>query len=197
MGTLKKKWQDPEFRETMMAKFKNRRSSGKMDSESRLKKSEAMKVKWQDETYRERAMNGMAKWRKTVVRPTKLKVAPKPRNGKTKRPVRDKALLKKKIRIKEKKKTRSLSKAPTVDLDPSSRHNSKQSHEELEEEQRIRRMKTEKRHLYNALYGDDSDENGNKEIPPDIDKLATNLLADLFEPLDDDLDNFDPYGLDE
>jgi len=69
--TLKKKWEDPEFRANMMAKFKTRKRTVKDDSH-RKKISEAMKRKWMDEEYRRRATEGMAKGREIVLERQKI-----------------------------------------------------------------------------------------------------------------------------
>lgn len=60
--TLKKKWQDPEFRAYMMERIAQRKKPApKAGNSHREKISEAMKKKWQDKEYRERAMTGMKK----------------------------------------------------------------------------------------------------------------------------------------
>ena len=65
--TLKKKWEDPNFRASMMEKFKNRKfRSGERAESHRQKISIAMKRKWRDEEYRKRATAGMAKGREGV-----------------------------------------------------------------------------------------------------------------------------------
>jgi len=63
--SLKKRWEDPEFRAHMMEKFANRKSQqgDKRDESHRRKISVAMKRKWADEEYRKRATAGMAKGR--------------------------------------------------------------------------------------------------------------------------------------
>lgn len=67
--TLKRRWEDPEFRAKMMSKFANRKSgSGARDESHRQKISAAMKRKWLDEEYRQRATEGMAKGREAIAR---------------------------------------------------------------------------------------------------------------------------------
>lgn len=62
--SLKKKWQDPEFRSGMMDKM-SKRKSGKdttsYDKDHRKKISEAMKRKWQDSSYREKTLTSIKK----------------------------------------------------------------------------------------------------------------------------------------
>ena len=60
-NTLKKKWEDPEFRAYMMEKIKQRKKPAKPSAEHREKISQAMKKKWQDDTYREKAVGNMRK----------------------------------------------------------------------------------------------------------------------------------------
>ena len=61
-NTLKKKWQDPEFRAYMMEKMAKRKQpkDRTKSDEYRRKISESMKRKWEDPSYRARAINGMA-----------------------------------------------------------------------------------------------------------------------------------------
>lgn len=62
-NTLKKKWEDPEFRAYMMEKIKQRKKPAKPSAEHREKISQAMKKKWKDDTYREKAVGNMRKTR--------------------------------------------------------------------------------------------------------------------------------------
>jgi hypothetical protein len=63
--TLKKRWEDPEFRNKMMESFANRKSDSSRSKQisHRQRISAAMKKKWMDEEYRQRATEGMAKVR--------------------------------------------------------------------------------------------------------------------------------------
>lgn len=64
--TLKKKWEDPEFRAEMLDKFANRRAVSRSRNQShRQRISAAMKRKWMDEEYRKRALEGMARGRES------------------------------------------------------------------------------------------------------------------------------------
>jgi len=65
--TLKKKWEDPEFRAEMLDKFANRRAASRSRNQShRQRISVAMKKKWMDEEYRKRALQGMARGRESA-----------------------------------------------------------------------------------------------------------------------------------
>lgn len=69
--TLKKKWQDPEFRQYMLDKMATRNSNKNTQHSlsHRQKISDSMKRKWrEDEHYRNKAINGMTKVRGTVSR---------------------------------------------------------------------------------------------------------------------------------
>lgn len=60
--TLRKKWEDPEFRAYMMERMATRKkSSAVVDDEHRRKISQAMKKKWKDASYRAKAVKGMKK----------------------------------------------------------------------------------------------------------------------------------------
>ncbi|KAI2494029.1 Intron-encoded nuclease repeat 2 [Fragilaria crotonensis] len=58
--TLKAKWLEPDFREKMMEKIRNRRAaSNNRDDDYRRKISEAMKAKWQDDDYRNKTTSSI------------------------------------------------------------------------------------------------------------------------------------------
>ena len=63
--TLRKRWEDPDFRTKMMTSFANRRADATRSKQQshRQRISAAMKQKWMDEEYRKRATEGMAKVR--------------------------------------------------------------------------------------------------------------------------------------
>ncbi len=63
--TLKKRWEDPDFRTKMMTSFANRKADSTRSKQQshRQRISDAMKQKWMDEEYRKRATEGMAKVR--------------------------------------------------------------------------------------------------------------------------------------
>ena len=78
--TLKKRWEEPEFRATMMEKFAHRKhSSGTRDSSHRKKISAAMKKKWMDEEYRKRATEGMAKGREREAKKVRMAMPLQPK----------------------------------------------------------------------------------------------------------------------
>ena len=66
-STLKKKWEDPEFRAYMMEKIKQRKKPAKPSAEHREKISQAMKKKWKDDSYREKAVGNMRKTRRKTM----------------------------------------------------------------------------------------------------------------------------------
>jgi len=60
--TLKKKWENPEFRQEMLEKMQKRRKSSPIASdEYRQKISNSMKKKWQDPEYRAKTIDSMFK----------------------------------------------------------------------------------------------------------------------------------------
>lgn len=67
-NTLKRKWQDPHFRSTMMEKIRARKSlAGSSTCEEHKRKiSAAMRQKWLDPIYRQKALAGMAKRREEM-----------------------------------------------------------------------------------------------------------------------------------
>lgn len=238
--TLKRKWEDPEFRSLMMEKFKNRKkNSGSRDKAHREKISAAMKRKWMDEEYRKRATEGMAKGREKLelVKPaqpkmSRVKKVTSANKGDitTVQPLTKVPEKKTKTAVKRKKTTssaekKSAAKDNEVSLtaaEPittvSNKHAVKQSPKasEPEPDGSIMRLREERRDLYDLLYGDEDDgechRNGEaatpmlaslskgSEIMEDSDLLGSggllsgSSMASLLED-DDDLDDFDPYGL--
>lgn len=78
--TLKAKWLEPDFREKMMEKIRNRRAASKnRDDDYRRKISEAMKAKWQDDDYRNKTTSSIRQRTSVVAkaRPEKQQKKPK------------------------------------------------------------------------------------------------------------------------
>ena len=71
-NTLKEKWQDPEFRVSMMEKMAHRKKRSPTGDSHRKKISAAMKKKWMDDEYRKRATEGMAKVKRKVATPRQV-----------------------------------------------------------------------------------------------------------------------------
>lgn len=242
--TLKQKWEDPEFRASMMEKFKNRKtSSGSRGKTHREKISAAMKKKWMDEEYRKRATEGMAKGREKMSNTLKeaKPVAPKkPKMKKTAaatkgklssvkpltKAAEKKAATKRKKSTSTKKKSTAKGSDALTAVEPITKTSNKKSAvketpKEPEPDGSISRLREERRDLYDLLYGDEEDDDdtslptlaspaasapknrlkrevtiADRENP---DHLGTGLLggssiSSLLED-DDDLDDFDPYGL--
>lgn len=250
--SLKKRWEDPEFRAHMMEKFANRKSQqgDKRDESHRRKISVAMKRKWADEEYRKRATAGMAKGRerdygqvkevKPVKRVSQLKslepmqpIAPVASRGKKKKTkhlkssfstAKKKRSVKKRKASTTKRKTKSSSSdnnikavkaisptASTKSTDISSsdtkpRSTSSGEKSTQEEDGSISRLREERRDLYDLLYGDEDDDVGRRVNGDNIDlqpvlpgnkgiPIGSSSMSTLLGGDDDDLDDFDPYGL--
>lgn len=245
--TLKKKWEDPEFRATMMDKFKKRKTtSGSRGQAHREKISAAMKKKWMDEEYRKRATDGMAKNREKMsntVRAAKPVAPKKPRAKKATKGqlssvqpltkgVGKKTATKRKKKSSTKKKSKTKGSGALTAVEPITKASKKKSEvkekpKEPEPDGSISRLREERRDLYDLLYGDEEDDDdatpptlaSNAASPPSVrltpktrrkmeeniadredpDHLGSSLLgggsiSSLLED-DDDLDDFDPYGL--
>ena len=84
--TLRKKWQDPDFRETMMAKIARRKAgSGASHNQAhRSKISAAVKAKWQDAEYRRKTLEAISN-RRTVAQ---RKISPSPQQRNPQPPVK-------------------------------------------------------------------------------------------------------------
>ena len=65
----------------------------------------------------------------------------------------------------------------------------------------VSKMKDERRDLYDLLYGEEERASSKKSMEENTDHVAVyedNDYSSLFEDEDDfDIDDFDPYGLDE
>ena len=252
--SLKKRWEDPEFRAQMMEKFANRKSQqgDKRDESHRRKISVAMKRKWADEEYRKRATAGMAKGRerdygqvkevKPVKRVSQLKslepmqpIAPVASRGKQEKTtkIKSSSITKKKRAVKKKrsvkKKKASTTKRTTKSSDnnikalkamsPTSTRSTDISSSDTksqtitpgekstqEEDGSISRLREERRDLYDLLYGDEDNDNGRRVNGDNIDlqpvlpgnkgiPIGSSSMSTLLGGDDDDLDDFDPYGL--
>ena len=229
--TLKAKWQDPEFREKMMEKMKNRKKpeTGVRNETYRNKVSEAMKARWQDPEFRTKALSAIrarsqeaANRRPTAAVPRLVKpreskpkrstaattttdnvvklepiLAPKQKAKKKKAPPRqsnDEAVLKRKTvgRVKGAKPETSNSSSggttgssevvavPVVSV-------------QNEPDGSINRLREERRDLFDLLYGDDPEDDKTEDSQVAISPLQ----SDKFGLDDGDLDDFDPYGLDD
>ncbi|KAL7548957.1 hypothetical protein ACHAWF_012221 [Thalassiosira exigua] len=247
--SLKKKWEDPEFRAIMMEKFANRKANpGKRDESHRKKISAAMKRKWMDEEYRRRATEGMNKGREIAARTIKMAkpVQPKmPRNhlqgGNSMQSLKSLSPLKAKKKraspapkTKRKKSTakRTKRKGPGSGRSSGSKSNieavepmksspvanasevkPKQEKAEKRGDGSISRLREERRDLYDLLYGDDDDDNSARKgessakgrADEDSDSaLPSGMIAGMPSATmsalfgdDDDLDDFDPYNLEQ
>jgi len=211
--TLKAKWQDPEFREKMLAKMHTRNGAPvKRDAEYRKKISDAMKAKWQDKSYRDKTLSSikrraeaMAKLRppKPARTPRKktqtvqlAKVA-KPRMPRRRRVARNapkeigengELLPGETKKVKKKVKRKSTNK-PTSG--PSKKK--KKSKRSKEPDGSINRLRDERRDLYDLLYGDE--DSGDEDSI--VSKQPATGIAAMLDLGDENLDNFDPYGLDD
>ena len=223
--TLKAKWQDPDFREKMMEKIRSRRTaSNERDEEYRRKISEAMKVKWQDEEYRNRTTSSIRQraLESVKVRPPKepkqkspkkskssgnkvrlaqVALPRKPTEVKRRAPVEvdeeGQPIIKVKVKkVKKKQKVAVKMVAPLtadgdVGLDEIPVKKKVESAKKTKEpDGSINRLRDERRDLYDLLYGDDDEEESNESLP------ASGIAA-LLDLEDENLDTFDPYGLED
>jgi len=196
-ATLKKKWEDPVFRERMMEKIRNRSASnGERSREYREKISKAMKAKWSENSFREKALV------KIRARAARMRAARPPKPPKAPRPPRPRKKKEKKVK-KPRGRPRKVdafgNPIPPRSRTRGPRKKKKESDKPLGS---IDRLREERRDLFDLLYGDDAiDEGANDEIDDDIllDEIertltASNSFLDVGEG-DEDLESFDPYGL--
>ena len=160
--TLKKKWEDPEFREIMMEKIQNRkRTNVKQTEEHKRKLSETMKKKWQDPEYREKTLKGIQSYNDAKPPSTS---PPRQRKPATPRVPKKKILSVHEVTPKPKRKrvkkkvTVAKKKAKLEDADSieAKKATKTAGNGDESEDDRINRMKTENNDLYDLLYGDDN-----------------------------------------
>ena len=223
--SLKKKWQDPEFRALMLDKFSTRENNIDYGQSHREKISRAMKAKWKDPEYREKTLKSISR-RQTQPkreRPAKKVSAKKAKlrkaKGATKKsdgvtmleplePLTEAPKKKKRKVAKRKKAVRILEKgeeATAVAAKPKKKNaaikktaaRTKQS-KPKEPDGSVNRLKEERRDLFDLLYGDEDHDNGPEDGDDyDYDDDEMKPTSAMFSLEDEDLDSFDPYGLDD
>ncbi len=208
-------------------KQNNKKRSTTTSREQREKISEAMKRKWQDDEYRSKTLKGMEEYRENLppkpkkqTRVSKLastiklddiymvtpikKAAKKKLVNKSFKVSGSKAATVKKSKTKKKKAKKSnvklVDESETTNSQP--QHNGKSSSEESD----ILRMREERRDLYDLLYGDEQETIVSDE-EDDFNQVSSDPLSESSNPAlaffggmeldDENLDDFDPYGLDD
>lgn len=224
--TLKKKWQDEEFRGSMLNKMKKNRSSPEITDEYRDKISKAMKAKWQDPEYREKTLKAIANSadrRPTAARKPSRPRGSSSSTSSSSLSLPEVRLVKplspgesaKKIHKKKsgaqvstnRNKMDALGntqKMRRTDDDSvtniKKKKDNKQKKISQEPEGSVNRLREERRDLFDLLYGDEQFDNPNGIDNDDTDANVDSLLDRLpsrFDLGDEDLDSFDPYGLDD
>lgn len=213
--TLKKKWQDPDFRQQMVDKMQNRKTP-QIDKAYREKISETMKEKWQDPEYRKKTLAGM---HNSLQERAPKKTAPRKKKGSSVKgselqgvrmmqPIATREPGKKKKKAVRKKKSPnvnvsgvngSVDELPTVQTKAQTKAKKKKrkakKKKSKEPDGSVNRLREERRDLFDLLYGDEPFE-GDEDNDDENDDNASSLTS-LFNLGDEDLDSFDPYGLDD
>ena len=210
--TLKIKWQDPDFRNKMMDKMKNRKKpdSDVRDDSYRKKISDAMKARWQDPEYRNKAVSAIRQRSQTTTKhrdPAEVKRSPSKKRV-PKEVTAEGAYLVSAIQVQQKPK-RLVKPVPTStrgDQQPVMKKTRKvnkvnlggyQSEAEVvksskkEPDGSINRLREERRDLFDLLYGEEEEEDTDSEM------AVHGVPNSKFDLEDGDLDAFDPYGLDD
>jgi hypothetical protein len=217
-ASLKQKWQDPEFRALMLERIQtSRKSNGPHDLSHRERISQAMKKKWQDDEYRQKTLGAIEKRRSQMAASSSASSAP-PKQKKVvkKKPKKEQDSVirivqpvqagvvqsvvvlpkknlvkkrKKKVRNEDdatvvvvvaKKKEKQVKQEPDDDTTMDSNDEPEDTTPAVKQEPKIgsiQRLREERRDLYDLLYGEEV-------------SGATALG-------DENLDTFDPYGLDD
>lgn len=203
--TLKKKWQDPEFRSQMLEKIAARDNNFKPNAEHRRKISEAMKAKWQDKEYREKTLKSIAQRsdvqsenkpssprRKAVTKgsssetvnmlqPRRAGEAPRKKKRARKKVLQFVESADDVVNIRQQKPKEIMAKKKA---------SKSKGQNKKEPEGSVNRLREERRDLFDLLYGDE-------EFERDEDEEAESSASLVFEFGDEDLDAFDPYGLED
>lgn len=205
----------------------NRKKSSPASLAQRAKISEAMKKKWQDQEYRKKALKGMESYRESLPpKPEKKRivskaaatiqlddvfaVAPmqKGTKKKRKRAVKVVSSSAKKAKAKKKKAKKSSVKLATTAkvMKGGVKEKNGKNKNKPKDDGDISRMREERRDLYDLLYGDESEEADDEEdfnavIPDSLESEADTMAlfgGGVGVNLDDEnLDDYDPYGLDD
>ena len=215
---LKAKWEDPEFRAAMMEKMEQRRASGGRDQSYRDKVSAAIKAKWQDPEYRDKVLAKIRARSEEIKRnrppkPPRVRKVRKVKKVKKKKKKMKRGVLMVEPSVKGKPRRRrgvakgtkrkkspvkgSVDSPGVADGLPEHKKSAvvkvpaakkpvkkKTAKKKKEPDGSINRLRDERRDLYDLLYGDEDDE---------LD--AASGISALLD--DDDLDSFDPYGLED
>ena len=212
-ASLKKKWQDPAFREEMMAKMTTRKSSRDYNESYREKISQAMKRKWQDQEYREKTLKSIAR-RSEEMRNNRSPTVRKKKQPRVKgeefvmaTPIHSSDGRPKKKKKVARRKTRadfSGDKKPKAPVKKKAPAKKKKKKKKKEPDGSVIRLREERRDLFELLYGDDPTHAANKLLDDEEDdedgvdeELVGRPLSTRFGLDDEDLDSFDPYGLDD
>lgn len=203
--SLKNKWKDPEFRAEMLEKMSKRERTVEFDESHRKKISEAMKAKWQDQEYREKTLKSIAKRRSvqrngntptrprkaatkgsssgesdmSMVQPRQVGDAPRKKTKARKKVIRI-AEKGEDVAVARKKKTKGSPKTTTAKR--------KTARKKKEPDGSVDRLREERRDLFDLLYGDEDFDSDEDQPPPESTPAR-------FDFGDEDLDSFDPYGL--
>lgn len=208
-ATLKKKWQDPEFRAEMMTKMAlggGGATGQRHDEEHRKKISEAMKKRWQDEKYRAKLMDSIAK-RKAPPKRTNVKVKKgatkgsgasrdqlmtvKPLIAGEEAPQKKKRARKKRIVFAESDED-VIQARQTKPKTKKKAAAKKKERKTKEPDGSVNRLREESRDLFDLLYGDEDAFDDVDEASKPIERKPA-----FFDFGDEDLDAFDPYGLED
>lgn len=221
--TLKKKWQDKEFRAAMLEKMATKSVHRQLHS---AKISSAMKAKWQDAEYRKRTLDAIAKQprkattargtnpRRRVSKAANDDTTPSQISAESLRKLRPRGVREAEIKVTAKKKKKASSptptqtaskrrtvskrtpKVPTVFEDDNNDDEdelfmtgehvngpSKPKKKSKAKNGDKEKLREDRRDLYDFLYGDEEG--------------SQSKLASVFALGDEDLDEFDPYGLED
>ena len=226
-ASLKKKWKDPEFRSEMLARISDRNSRSNYGEVHRQKISRAMKEKWQDPEYREKTVKSINKRneelrrklpRKPRAKKSQVKGAAKGvakkggiqlvepiTSGKsTTKKKKSKAATKKTIRRMKRDEDDSVrpravkvKERGAAKKAPAKKKKRKEKPKEKEPDGSVNRLKEERRDLFDLLYGDESFDDDDDDGDVDGESGSLRPSSARFSLGDEDLDSFDPYGLDD
>jgi hypothetical protein len=211
--TLKKKWRDPEFRAEMLEKMSHRDNTMQHNEDHRRKISEAMKAKWQDKEYREKTLKSIANRRGNgpASRP-KTKTATKGSSSEASSSMnvvqarkagdtpKKKRARKKAIRIAEQGEDAIVARQPRPKgAAKKTTTKNKAKGKKKEPDGSVNRLREERRDLFDLLYGDEEFDSSDEDSSttgsnPSLDEDEVEFE---FGFGDEDLDSYDPYGLED
>jgi len=209
---MKLKWQDPSYREKTLSSIKKSANTRKVTTPRKSRAAAKSKIKTRGlEELKPMTATDISK-RKTTKKKVARKRAATPKVDKDDDVSEVTAATVRKLNSQASKlkgATSSTTTSSSIDLSssedeaPVEKEKKKKTKSKTKEKKKkekdgsVNRLREERRDLFDLLYGDEDDMSENED--GDIGKLLSDSSPDMEDIMigDEDLDSFDPYGLDD